>query len=560
MRRRARGPEEEAQQAVHKRRPAGAARAAGPALAGEKVPSRGAAVDPAKAARVAQLVAAIGSTAAEAEPGRALQALGELRKLLSTELRPPIQALIEAGGLRPLVARLTDASPAVQLEAAWALTNAASGSSVETLAIVEAGALEALFNVLGSPNISDRADLCDQCLWAVGNLAGDGDVSLRDRVLGSGVVGHLGQLYESLPTFAWDLRGRMQVLRTLTWLMGSLCRGQPAPPLTELDCAFDYFVQVLLGLEDVQMLSEALWGLCFLLEGAAGEEEGCTRAARMLSAGFAPGEAPQTPAAHPLLTKVARCAQGAGEPRNPLPAPALRLLGTLVGLPGESLTDAAIAAGALTTFRSVLLDSQAPAELRGVAALALANVAAGTPTQAQRLAEAPGVWNAICKTLEKGPSREVRRECAWCVANVTRRGSQALQRLEGRKLLPLLATALRGEADAALQRALLESCEAVLRYRDEQAASKVLGRNALVVTAEDCGLQRELETLQRSQQEGVQWKAARIIKHWFSGSADRENEPPEDKTPKKDRTVSVCTPSAICGGSPIRPAAYKFGA
>merc|ERR1719343_1370151 len=100
------------------------------------------------------------------------------------------------------------------------------------------------------------------------------------------------------------------------------------------------------------MLSQALWGLCYLVEGAAGDEaDGMTRAGRLLSAGFAPGEVPQPPLPHPVLKQVVRCSRLPGDKRAPLPVPSLRLLGALVSLSAADLTDAVIAAGALTALR-----------------------------------------------------------------------------------------------------------------------------------------------------------------------------------------------------------------
>lgn len=522
-------------------------------------------------ARVAALMTTVcGQHEPCADRGGLLSALVELRQVLSSTMQPPIQQVIDLGGLAPLVQLLGDSSSAVQLEAAWVLTNMASGSSLQTVALAEAGAVQGLFEALQTPTVRQRADFCNQVLWALGNIAGD-CVGLRDRLLAAGVVGVLGQLFEQMPGFPWNVHERTEVLRTFTWLMSCLCAGHPAPPLEEVNCAFDYFAQVVTGTQDPQMLSEAFWGLCYLLEGGGEVQEmgnsSASRGARLLAAGFGDEEAPRPPAVHPVVAQVV-CSLGNIACRSPETTPALRLIGGFVSSSNPDFTDIVIAAGALKALRNLVAATRLPLQIRKDACWVLSNIAAGTSTQAQALLKEAGVWDTLCRSLEHGSAQEVRHECAWAIANMAKQGAAILSRIDSNEVLRLAVAALRSDPDPALQRAMLDAAEAAIHYNAERTGSV----SCLLAFAERIGFVDELEDLQHSECEKVYRKAVRVLQTWFELEAASDTEPPKEEkslkeplsvdvgSPSKNRMqVKPLTPSSICQGSPQRPG-YKFGA
>lgn len=502
----------------------------------------------ATAATMRRLVEAVKQ--AGSEPKRVRAALFALRTALSVQWRPPIREAMDAGVLDVLNGHILSTSASVQAEAAWVLTNLCSGPSVEVHRVLDADLAEsvrrALLTKVGGPLTTSAAqsELCNQLLWALGNMAADEDVSIRNRLLGDfDVVQTLGSVFEQMPELHWDPVERTQVLRTMTWTASSLCRGTPPPPLEEVGCFFDYFVQVVCGTDDEQMLADAIWGLYYLVEEVAKDASG------LLSAGLAQGE--EAPSPHPAIAKVVECAGRPGDVRSPLTVPALKLLESLVsgeGDAGSAAAGAAIAAKALPALAKAVQDKDAPDEVRHLAAWALANVARGTAQQSRQLVEDPAVWGALRgalafargpAALDRGVPPEARRWCMLAAAEALGQlGEEALARVEFWEASGLLkqwahatqvgavagALALAEEpgvpssapADAALQVALLSAAEALMRHpKVRQPDGENLFEHRIMHGRGDDD-EGWADSLQESSDATVRKKANDLMAKWYS--------------------------------------------
>ena len=96
-----------------------------------------------------QLTKALHSSDKEQE----LRAVISFRMILSKSYAAPIQEVVDCGVVPHFVKCLSrDGEDRLQLEASWALTNIASGTTEQTLLVIQAGALPPLLRLIRSHN------------------------------------------------------------------------------------------------------------------------------------------------------------------------------------------------------------------------------------------------------------------------------------------------------------------------------------------------------------------------------------------------------------------------
>mgnify|MGYP006168847333 CR=1 FL=1 len=217
------------------------------------------------------------------------------------ELNPPIQEVIDCGAVPIFVDMLRPHSrdsehPPIQFEAAWALTNIASGTSAHTATVIECGAIPVFVSLL---TLSTNSDVREQAAWALGNIAGDSP-RCRDLVLDSNALSPLLlQLKKAGSTFQLTTSSsELSMLRNAAWTLSNLCRGKPQPELKKVEPALQALAQ-LIASTDPEMSADACWALCYLSDGANDRIQAvidagvCKRLVELLNH---PSAAVQTPA------------------------------------------------------------------------------------------------------------------------------------------------------------------------------------------------------------------------------------------------------------------------
>ncbi len=251
------------------------------------------------------------------------------RRLLSQEVNPPIQQVIDANLVPKFIQFLQrEDIPKIQVnltkltsfqfEAAWCLTNLASGKADHVQVLIEKGTINILVQLLNSAHI----EVVEQAIWGLGNIAGDSH-KVRDLVINAGAVNPIAEILEKVPPGS-------SFVRNASWTLSNLCRGRPSPPFPKVVRAIPTLAKILIENDVDDILIDVCWAMSYLSDG--GED----RIPIIMSTGVMP-----------------RLVQLLQHPNIAVSVPCLRSIGNIVTGSDEQ-TQAVINAGALDALNNII--------------------------------------------------------------------------------------------------------------------------------------------------------------------------------------------------------------
>lgn len=274
-------------------------------------------------------------------------------------------------------------NPKLQSEAAWCCSAIAGGSSQDTKAVVDAGIIPVLSELLSK---CKDVNVLQNTLDAISNIACD-CIPFRDMCLNENI---LQQVIIIIEKYSGDKN--TNILRSAASAISSLCGGNQQPlQVSNLSLPI---IEKLLFHSDDDVVESACWAASYLSQGDN------TRIQAILD--------------HNMVSQLVKLLQHS---KSRIQSPALKTVGNIV-TGDDQQTQAVVDAGALPILRNLLKNKQ----FRQEAAWTISNITAGNSIQVKAVIDADIIPQLI-SILKSNCEWDVKKEAGWAIANAIEHAS-----------------------------------------------------------------------------------------------------------------------------------------
>jgi len=438
-----------------------------------------------------------------------------IRRVLSLEMGPPIDDVINAG-LIPLLMEMlrSPVNNKLQFEAAWCITNIASGTHAQTKVVIDSGAIPIFCELLRS----ESREIREQAVWAIGNLSGD-NVDARDEILRFNALHEIKRFITSESGFNRD-PPRSDFLVNCTWTISNLLRGKPVPRSEIISEAIPILHKLIYSPNpDVQ--ADACWAVSYITDGGS------------------PPNAPPDRMVGGRINDVLflgfgyRLVELLVSPYANVQIPALRSVGNIVTGSDEQ-TQTLVLCGVCPNLKLLLQHRNNTVQKEAV--WAVSNITAGNRSQIQEVIQT-GLIPLLIDRLQNGES-EVRKEAAWALSNAVSGGNrEQVKSIVDHSVLRPLCDALM-EPDEKNAAVILDAISSILKHGLAEQRTHHLKENPYEVLLEQAGgfdkLEHYADQANYPSHNRLYRRAYEIISRYLRYNIEGEEESAEDQLGPED--------------------------